>query len=107
MLEKRALGRSGLEVSKIGFGCMGLVAGHDIPEQRKGMIELIRTAVELGVTLFDTAEVYGPYINEEIVGEALLPYRDKVVIATKCGIHMENGRQVVDGNIAGPMRSAR
>lgn len=104
-MEKRELGKSGLKVSKIGLGCMSLVAGYDVPEQRREMIELIRTAVEEGITLFDTAEVYGPYINEEIVGEALAPYRSRVVIATKCGIHMENGKQVVDGNIAGIRRS--
>ncbi len=104
-MEKRELGRSGLAVSKLGMGCMGLVAGHDVPEQRNEMIALIRTAVEAGITLFDTAEVYGPYINEEIVGEALAPYRDQVVIDTKCGIHMENGKQVVDGNIPGIRKS--
>ncbi len=104
-MEKRELGKSGLTVSKMGLGCMSLVAGYDDPLQRKDMIELIRTAVNEGITLFDTAEVYGPYINEEIVGEALAPYRNHVVIATKCGIHMENGKQVVDGNTAGIRRS--
>ena len=104
-MEKRELGRSGLTVSKLGMGCMSLVAGHDVPEQRKEMIALIRTAVEAGITLFDTAEVYGPYINEEIVGEAPAPYRDQVVVATKCGIRMEDGKQVVDGNINGIRKS--
>ncbi len=104
-MEKRQLGRSGLEVSKIGYGCMSLISGYDVPDTRREMIEVIQAAVEAGVTLFDTAEVYGPYINEEIVGEALAPYRDQVVIATKCGIRMENGRQVVDANLSGIRRS--
>lgn len=104
-MEKRMLGRSGLEVSKIGYGCMSLVAGYDVPETRKEMIGVIQAAVEAGITLFDTAEVYGPYINEEVVGEALAPYRQQVVIATKCGIHMEDGKQVVDANLPGIRKS--
>ncbi len=104
-MKKRALGRSGLQVSQIGYGCMSLVSGYDVPETRREMIDVIRAAVEAGITLFDTAEVYGPYINEEIVGEALEPYRDQVFIATKCGIHVEEGKQVVDGNLPGIRRS--
>jgi aryl-alcohol dehydrogenase-like predicted oxidoreductase len=84
-MKKRKLGKSGLEVSAIGLGCMGMSFGFGPPADKKEMITLIRRAVELGVTFFDTAEVYGPYANEELVGEALAPIRDKVVIATKFG----------------------
>jgi len=82
---KRKLGTSGLEVSAIGLGCMGMSFSYGPPKDRGEMIALMRAAVERGVTLFDTAEVYGPYINEELVGEALTPVRDQVVIATKFG----------------------
>jgi len=84
-MQKRKLGKSGLEVSAIGLGCMGMSFGYGPPKDKKEMIALIRTAVERGVTFFDTAEVYGPFINEEMVGEALAPLRDRVVIATKFG----------------------
>lgn len=84
-MEKRKLGKSDLEVSAIGLGCMGMSYGLGPPADKKEMIALIRTAVELGVTFFDTAEVYGPFTNEELVGEALAPYRRQVVIATKFG----------------------
>jgi aryl-alcohol dehydrogenase-like predicted oxidoreductase len=84
-MQKRKLGKSNLEVSAIGLGCMGMSFSYGPPADRKAMISLIRTAVELGVTFFDTAEVYGPFTNEELVGEALAPLRDKVVIATKFG----------------------
>jgi len=84
-MKKRKLGKSGLEVSAIGLGCMGMSFGYGPPKEKKEMIALIRTAVERGVTFFDTAEVYGPFINEELVGEALAPVRDRVVIATKFG----------------------
>jgi aryl-alcohol dehydrogenase-like predicted oxidoreductase len=84
-MKKRKLGKSGLEVSAIGLGCMGMSFGFGPPADKKEMISLIRRAVELGVTFFDTAEVYGPYANEELVGEALAPVRDKVMIATKFG----------------------
>lgn len=97
MMEYRKLGRSGLEVSAVGLGCMGMSYAYGEPADRSEMIALIRGAVEKGVTLFDTAEAYGPYTNEELLGEALEPYRDRVVIATKCGIRIESGRQVVDG----------
>ena len=84
-MQKRELGREGLEVSAIGLGCMGLTSSYDQPAARAEAIRLIRAAVERGVTFFDTAEAYGPYKNEEIVGEALAPFRDQVVIATKFG----------------------
>lgn len=85
-MQKRLLGKSGLAVSAIGLGCMGMSFGYGKPADRKEMIALIRKSVEMGVTFFDTAEVYGPYTNEELVGEALAPLRDKVVIATKFGL---------------------
>jgi len=84
-MQKRELGRSGLEVSTIGLGCMGLTSNYEPPAARADAVSLIRAAVERGVTFFDTAEAYGPYKNEEIVGEALAPFRDRVVIATKFG----------------------
>jgi len=82
---KRTLGNSGLEVSAIGFGCMGLNFAYGRPIEKVAAISLLREAFESGVTFFDTAEAYGPFTNEEIVGEALAPLRDKVVIATKFG----------------------
>ena len=84
-MKKRTLGASGLEVSSLGFGCMGLSYGYGPPQERQAAINLIRSAHERGVTFFDTAEAYGPFVNEEIVGEALAPIRDQVVIATKFG----------------------
>jgi aryl-alcohol dehydrogenase-like predicted oxidoreductase len=84
-MNKRTLGTSGLEVSALGFGCMGLSYGYGPPQERQAAINLIRAAHERGVTFFDTAEAYGPFVNEEIVGEALAPIRDQVVIATKFG----------------------
>jgi aryl-alcohol dehydrogenase-like predicted oxidoreductase len=84
-MKKRKLGKSSLEVSAIGLGCMGMSFGFGPPADKKEMISLIRTAVERGVTFFDTAEVYGPFTNEELVGEALAPLRNQVVIATKFG----------------------
>ena len=84
-MKKRKLGKSNLEVSAIGLGCMGMSFGLGPPADKKEMISLIRSAVELGVTFFDTAEVYGPFTNEELVGEVLAPLRDQVVIATKFG----------------------
>lgn len=91
-MKKRKLGNSGLEVSAIGFGCMGMSQSYPPFPEKGEAISLLRSAVELGVTFFDTAEVYGPYTNEELVGEALEPYRDKVVIATKFGYHIQNGK---------------
>lgn len=84
-MQKRKLGKSNLEVSAIGLGCMGMSFSYGPPKDKQEMISLIRTAVERGVTFFDTAEVYGPYANEELVGEALAPFRSQVVVATKFG----------------------
>jgi len=92
-MQKRKLGKSSLEVSAMGLGCMGMSYGYGPAADKKEMIALIRTAVERGVTFFDTAEVYGPFTNEELVGEALAPLRDRVVIATKFGFKIENGKQ--------------
>ena len=91
-MQKRKLGKSGLEVSAIGFGCMGLNFSYGHALGRAESVKLIRDAAERGVTLFDTAEVYGPFTNEGIVGEALRPIRDRVVIATKFGFKFENGK---------------
>ena len=84
-MQKRTLGKSGLEVSALGFGCMGLSFGYGPATEKEQAVKLLRTAFENGVTFFDSAEAYGPYLNEELVGEALAPVRDKVVIATKFG----------------------
>jgi aryl-alcohol dehydrogenase-like predicted oxidoreductase len=84
-MKKRILGNSNLEVSAIGFGAMGMSFGYGPPKDKKEMTSILRAAIEQGVNFFDTAEVYGPYINEELVGEALAPFRGKVVIATKFG----------------------
>jgi aryl-alcohol dehydrogenase-like predicted oxidoreductase len=94
-MQKRKLGKSNLEVSALGLGCMGLSFGFGPPVDKKEGISLIRAAVERGVTFFDTAEVYGPYTNEELVGEALTPFRDQVAIATKFGwkIDPSSGKQ--------------
>ncbi|SCB11022.1 aldo/keto reductase [Rhizobium multihospitium] len=91
-MKKRVLGKSGLEVSALGFGCMGLNFSYGHALSNDDSIKLIRDAVERGVTFFDTAEIYGPFTNEEIVGEALKPVRDQVVIATKFGFRIENGK---------------
>ncbi len=95
-MKKRKLGKSGLEVSAIGLGCMGVNFSYGHTLDRQQAIDLIRGAVERGVTFFDTAEVYGPFTNEELVGEALAPFRDQVVIATKFGWRLdpETGRQI-------------
>lgn len=84
-MQKRTLGNSNLEVSAIGFGCMGMSWSYGLPKDKQEMTSLLRAAVERGVTFFDTAEVYGPFLNEELVGEALAPFRGQVVIATKFG----------------------
>jgi aryl-alcohol dehydrogenase-like predicted oxidoreductase len=89
-MKKRQLGKSGLEVSAIGLGCMGMSFAYGPAPDKREMITLIRTAVERGVTFFDTAEAYGPYINEELVGEALAPFRNHVVIATKFGFSFDD-----------------
>jgi len=113
-MDKRTLGTGGLEVSAIGLGCMSMTGGYSDKPDRQEMISLIRTAVDRGVTFFDTAEIYGPYANEELVGEALAPYEGQVVIATKFGWDIDpverkpRGRvtsrpevikQVVDGSL--------
>ena len=84
-MQKRKLGKSGLEISALGLGCMGMSYSYGPPKDEQEMTSLIRAAVERGITFFDTAEVYGPFLNEELVGEALAPFRDRVVIATKFG----------------------
>ena len=92
-MQKRTLGQSGLQVSTVGFGCMGISSGYGRAANREDGIAVIRAAFENGVTFFDTAEAYGPFTNEELVGEALRPVRNQVVIATKFGFTFENGRQ--------------
>src|SRR5256885_7657631 len=94
-MQKRTLGTN-LHVSAIGLGCMGMSSGLAPPADKQEMIELIRTAVDCGVTLFDTAQVYGPFTNEDLVGEALEPVRDQVVIATKFGFDLESGQGGLD-----------
>ncbi|MEY2832603.1 MAG: hypothetical protein RLZZ574_1861, partial [Cyanobacteriota bacterium] len=84
-MEKRKIGNSNLEVSAIGLGCMGMSWSYGLPKDKQEMISLLRAAVERGVTFFDTAEVYGPFTNEELVGEALAPFHEQVAIATKFG----------------------
>ena len=95
-MQKRKLGKSNLEVSAIGLGCMGLSYGYGPATDRQDGIKLIRSAVELGVTFFDTAEAYGPFANEELVGEALTPFRDRVVIATKFGFRSGDANAGLD-----------
>ncbi len=87
-MQKRKLGNSGLEVSALGLGCMGMSFSYGPPKDKREMTSLLRTAVERGITFFDTAEVYGPFLNEELVGEALAPFRDRVAIATKFGFDL-------------------
>jgi aryl-alcohol dehydrogenase-like predicted oxidoreductase len=95
-MKKRSLGKSELEVSAIGLGCMGMSYAYGEHHDKNEMITLIHSAVEQGVTFFDTAEMYGPFTNEELLGEALAPVRDNVVIATKFGIKIQDGKQLVD-----------
>lgn len=97
-MQQRTLGQSGLKVSALGLGCMGLSYGYGPATDTRQAVELIRAAVERGVTFFDTAEVYGPYLNEEVVGEALKPFRDRVVIATKFGFTFgdDNKQQILN-----------
>ena len=92
-MKHRTLGGSALEVSALGLGCMGMSFGYGPPGEKQAMIRLIRTAVERGVTFFDTAEIYGPFTNEELVGEALAPFRDQVTIATKFGFRIVAGQR--------------
>jgi aryl-alcohol dehydrogenase-like predicted oxidoreductase len=111
-MKKRTLGKSNLEVTALGLGCMGMSYAYGPAPDKQEMIQLLRMAVERGMTFFDTAESYGPYVNEELVGEALAPYREKVVIATKFGFHFgpnaerlglsskpEHIKQVVEGSL--------
>ena len=106
-MKKRTLGSSGLEVSALGLGCMGMSHGYGPAGAKQDMIALLRAAVERGVTFFDTAEVYGPFTNEALVGEALAPFRRQVVIATKFGIKIDpSGQQVVDSRPAEIKQSA-
>src|SRR5213593_3444252 len=94
-MKKRKLGKSNLEVSAIGLGCMGMSFSYGPPKDKQEMTALLRAAVERGITFFDTAEVYGPFVNEELVGEALAPFRGAVVIATKFGFRFDaDGHQV-------------
>ncbi len=95
-MQQRKLGTRGPVVSAIGLGCMGMSHGYGPASPEDEMVKLIHRAYDLGVTFFDTAECYGPYANETLVGKALKPIRDKVVIATKCGIQVENGVQKLD-----------
>ncbi len=97
-MDKRKLGKNGPEVSALGLGCMGMSNAYGKVPDKKEMIKLIQEAVKRGVTFFDTAEIYGPYTNEELVGEALSPYRDQVVIATKFGLKSVDGKLVPDGH---------
>lgn len=96
-MKTRLLGNSGLEISAIGLGCMGMSFGYGSPKDTQEMISLIRAAVDRGVTFFDTAEIYGPFINEELVGEALAPFRDRVVIATKFGFDIGTDPRTAPG----------
>lgn len=98
-MDKRTLGTSGLEVSAIGLGCMSMSGGYSDRPDRQEMISLIRAAVDRGVTFFDTAEIYGPYANEELVGEALAPYRGEVVIATKFGWDIDPAERRPSGKV--------
>src|ERR1700733_6729560 len=91
MMQKRKLGKSNLEVSALGLGCMGMSFSYGPPKDKQEMTTLLHSAVERGVTFFDTAEVYGPFLNEELLGEALAPVRDQVVIATKFGFNLLPG----------------
>src|SRR5262245_57044565 len=98
-MQKRKLGKSVLEVSAIGLGCMGMSFGYGQPLDKRQAVSLMRAAVERGVTIFDTAEVYGPFTNEELVGEALEPFRGQVVLATKFGWNIDpTSRKVVGLN---------
>ncbi|GFE56697.1 aldo/keto reductase [Geobacter sp. AOG1] len=104
-MQKRILGKSGLEVSALGLGCMGMSFSYGPPKDKRSMISLLRTAVERGITFFDTAEVYGPFTNEELVGEALAPLRDRVVIATKFGFDTSVDPRAMKGG--GPVLNSR
>src|SRR5213080_3001559 len=105
-MQKRKLGKSNLEVSALGLGCMGMSFSYGPPADKQEMIRLLRSAVERGVTFFDTAEVYGPFTNEELVGEALAPFRGQVVIATKFG-HKPAFKRTPDDVLEGHINPGR
>src|SRR6059058_4249657 len=92
-MQKRKLGNSGLGVSALGLGCMGMSFSYGPPKDKQEMTSLLRAAVERGITFFDTAEVYGPFLNEELLGEALAPFRKQLVIATKFGFDLSSGER--------------
>src|SRR5438034_2732230 len=98
-MDKRTLGTNGPEVSAIGLGCMSMTGGYSDKPDRQEMISLIRTAVDRGVTFFDTAEIYGPFVNEELVGEALAPYKSQVVIATTFGWDIDPPQRNAKGRV--------
>jgi aryl-alcohol dehydrogenase-like predicted oxidoreductase len=104
-MQKRKLGKSNLEVSAIGLGCMGMSFSYGPPKDKQEMTALLRAAVERGVTFFDTAEVYGPFTNEELVGEALAPFRKQVVIATKFGFDLSGSDNRPGGGLEQPARA--
>ena len=106
-MPKRKLGSSNLEVSALGLGCMGMSFSYGPPKDKQEMASLLRAAVERGITFFDTAEVYGPFLNEELVGEALAPFRKQVVIATKFGFDLSgsDNRPGAPGRVSLPLRS--
>ncbi len=106
-MQKRKLGKSNLEVSAIGLGCMGMSFSYGPPKDKKEMIDLLHAAVDRGITFFDTAEVYGPFINEELVGEALAPFHSKVVIATKFGFDLSGSDNRPGAAVVGPSTSSR
>ena len=106
MMQQRTLGTNGLEVSAIGLGCMSMTGGYSDRPDRQEMISLIRAAVDRGVTFFDTAEIYGPYANEELVGEALAPYKGQVVIATKFGWDIDPVERKPSGQVTSRPRSS-
>ena len=107
-MQKRKLGNSNLEVSALGLGCMGMSASYGPPKDKNEMISVLRASVERGITFFDTAEVYGPFTNENLVGEALAPLRDQVVIATKFGFELHaDGRPAGSARIADPRTSKK
>ncbi|WP_255501888.1 aldo/keto reductase [Olivibacter sp. SDN3] len=99
-MEKRTLGKSGLAVSTLGLGCMGLSFGYGPATNKQEAVKLIRSAHEAGMTFFDTAECYGPFTNEELLGEALEPFREKVVIATKFGFQDGDSKKGLDSSPA-------
>ena len=105
-MQKRKLGKSGLEVSALGLGCMGMSFGYGPAKDKKEMISLLHAAVERGITFFDTAEIYGPFTNEELLGEALAPFRGQVVIATKFGFDLSPIWTPRDDGLGWPEQSA-